>query len=86
MIFGMDQLHKLIQSQWMPMLWEHHLQLIMNLIVGTAMALPRCYQRVSLISMKSLSAHFQLLEVCTQDEVERFWGSRGLAINHLVLE
>jgi hypothetical protein len=34
----MDQLQKLIKSQWMPMVWEHHLQLIMNLILGMAMA------------------------------------------------
>jgi hypothetical protein len=34
-----------------------------------------------------VGAHFQLLEVYTQDEVEqRFWGSRGLAVHHLVLE
>jgi hypothetical protein len=40
-----------------------------------------------LISIKSLNAYFQLLEVCTQDEVEQgFWGSRGLAVHHLALE
>jgi hypothetical protein len=69
------------------MVWEHHLQLIVNLIVGTAMVLPRRYQRASLILIKRLSAHFQLLELCTQDEIkEMFWGSRGLAIHCLVLE
>jgi hypothetical protein len=40
-----------------------------------------------LISIESLGAYFQLLEVCTQDEVkQRFWGSRGLAIHCFVLE
>jgi hypothetical protein len=69
------------------MVWEHRIQLIVNLIVGTAMALPRGYNRSRLISIKSLGAHFQLLEVCTQDEVEqRFRGSRGLAVHCLVLE
>jgi hypothetical protein len=47
-----------------------------NLIIHTAMALPRRYQRTSLISIESLGAYFQLLKVCTQDEVEqRFRGS-----------
>jgi hypothetical protein len=51
------------------------------------MALPRRYQRTSFISIESLGAHFQLLKVCTQDEVEqRFRGSRGLAVHRLVLE
>jgi hypothetical protein len=69
------------------MVWEHCLQLAVNLIVGTAMALPRGYNQLRLISIKSLGAHFQLLEVCTQDKIEqRFWGSRGLAIHCLVLE
>jgi hypothetical protein len=69
------------------MVWEHYLQLFVNPIVGTAMALPRRYQRASLILIERLGAHFQLLEVCTQDKVkERFWGSRGLAIHCLVLE
>jgi hypothetical protein len=41
-----------------------------------------------LILIERLGAHFQLLEVCTQDKVEeRFWGSRGcLAVHCLVLE
>jgi hypothetical protein len=70
----------------MPVVWKHDLQLVVNLIVRTAMALPRRYQRTSLISIKSLGAYFQLLEVCTQNEVEqRFWGSRGLAVHGLVL-
>jgi hypothetical protein len=53
-----------------------------------AMALPRCYKKLlHLISIKSLNAYFHLLEVCTQDKVkQRFWGSRGLAIHHFVLE
>ena len=69
------------------MVWEHCLQLVINLIVGMAMALPRGYNRCHLIWIKSLSAHFQLLEVYTQDEVEqRFRGSRGLAVHRLVLE
>jgi hypothetical protein len=69
------------------MVWEHHLQLVVNLIVGTAMALPGRYQLASLILIERLGAHFQLLEVCTLNEVEeRFWGSRGLTIHCLVLE
>jgi hypothetical protein len=52
------------------MVWEHHLQLIVNLIVDTAMASPRGYQRSGLISIEILKAHFQLLEVCHQDEVK----------------
>jgi hypothetical protein len=69
------------------MVWEHCLQLVINLIVGTAMALPRGYNPLRLISIKSLGAYFQLLEVCTQDKVgQRLWGSRGLAIYCLVLE
>jgi hypothetical protein len=69
------------------MVWEHRLQLVVNLIVGTAMVLPRGYNRSRLISIESLGAHFQLLEVCTQGEVEtRFRGSRGLAVHYLVLE
>jgi hypothetical protein len=54
------------------MVWEHRLQeLVINLIVGTAMALPRGYNRSRLIWIESLSAHFQLLEVYTQDEVKQ---------------
>jgi hypothetical protein len=69
------------------MVWKHHLQLIVNLIVGTAMALPQGFNQSRLISIKSLSAHFQLLEACTQDEVKQwFWGSRGLTVHCLVLE
>jgi hypothetical protein len=69
------------------MVWEHCLHLVVNLIVGTAMALPRGYNQSRLISIKSLCAHFQLLEVCTQDKVEqRFKESRRLAVHCLVLE
>jgi hypothetical protein len=51
------------------------------------MVLPRWYNRWRLILIESLNAYFLLLEVCTQDEVQqRFWGSRGLAIHHLVPE
>jgi hypothetical protein len=71
----------------MAIVWEHHLQLVVNLIVGTAKTLPGRYQRARLISIESLSAHFQLLKVRTQDKVkQRFWGSRGLAIHCLDLE
>ena len=69
------------------MVLEHHIQLVVNLIVGTVMALPRGYNRSRLISIESFDAYFQLLEVCTQDEVEqRFRGSRVLAVHRLVLE
>jgi hypothetical protein len=51
------------------------------------MALPRRYQQTSLILIESHGAYFQLMELCTQDEVKRrFWGSRGVAVHRLVLE
>jgi hypothetical protein len=35
---------------------------------------------MSLILIKSLGAHFQLLEVCTQDEVEKGFGVQRFGI------